>query len=311
MAGANILVIKLGALGDFIQALGPMAAIRRHHANDRVTLLTTAPYASLGRECGYFDSVITDRRPRWLDLSGWIDLRRTLREGHYSRVYDLQNNDRTSFYLKLFHPKPEWVGIAPGASHRNTSRERTAGKAFDGHVQTLSLAGIKDVAVDTLSWMKGRHDYEGVHTPYVLIVPGGSKAHPHKRWPAEHYAAFCKMLIARKFTPIILGAEAERDVTGAIARTVPGSIDLTGQTSLFDLAALARHAFGAVGNDTGPMHLIAPTGCPTIVLFSAHTNPKRHAPLGHDVIALKQDDLQDLTPGAVWQAFSDQHMGPA
>ena len=40
----RILVIKLGALGDFIYALGPMAAIRRHHKDARITLLTTAPF---------------------------------------------------------------------------------------------------------------------------------------------------------------------------------------------------------------------------------------------------------------------------
>jgi ADP-heptose:LPS heptosyltransferase len=311
MAGANILVIKLGALGDFIQALGPMAAIRRAHPQDTITLLTTAPYQMLGRECGYFDRVLIDKRPRWLDLSGWIHLRRLFNEDNFSRVYDLQNNDRTSFYYKLFKPKPEWAGIAPGASHRNTSPQRTAGKAFDGHAQTLSLAGIHDVSIDTLTWMKGRHDHEGIRTPYVLIIPGGSKAHPQKRWPAAQYTAFCKTLAAHKFQPVILGSEAEKDVTKTIADAVPEALDLTGQTSLFDLAAMGRQAFGAVGNDTGPMHLIAPTGCPSIVLFSAKTNPKRHAPLGHDVVTIQKDDLSDLRSDEVWRAFCAQHSLPS
>ncbi len=48
-AAPRILVIKLGALGDFVQALGPAAAIRRHHRDAEITLLTTAPYAELGR----------------------------------------------------------------------------------------------------------------------------------------------------------------------------------------------------------------------------------------------------------------------
>ena len=42
----RILIIKLGALGDFIQALGPFAAIRRHHADAHITLLTTDPFAA-------------------------------------------------------------------------------------------------------------------------------------------------------------------------------------------------------------------------------------------------------------------------
>ena len=64
-AGAGpILVIKLGALGDFIQALGPFAAIRRHHKGAPVTLLTTEPFAEFARASPYFDDVWTGGRPR-------------------------------------------------------------------------------------------------------------------------------------------------------------------------------------------------------------------------------------------------------
>ena len=43
----RILVIKLGALGDVVQALGPMAAIRRHHADAHITALTAPAFAPL------------------------------------------------------------------------------------------------------------------------------------------------------------------------------------------------------------------------------------------------------------------------
>ncbi len=48
----RILVIKHGALGDFLLATGAFQAIRRHHANAEITLLTTRPYAEFGREIG-------------------------------------------------------------------------------------------------------------------------------------------------------------------------------------------------------------------------------------------------------------------
>ncbi len=54
----------------------------------------------------------------------------------------------------------------------------------------------------------------------------------------------------------------------ALAAAIPSAIDLTGQTNFGDLADLARMARFAVGNDTGPMHLIATAGCPSITLFS-------------------------------------------
>ena len=153
-APRHILVIKLGALGDFIQSLGPMAAIRAHHPQDRITLLTTAPYESIARESRYFDDIWIDKRPKFFDLKGWLSLRNLLNAGRFARVYDLQNNDRTSFYFKLFAPRPEWVGVARNASHRNTSPDRTAGRAFYGHRQTLALAGIPDVAIDAMAWMQ-------------------------------------------------------------------------------------------------------------------------------------------------------------
>jgi len=303
----HILVIKLGALGDFIQALGPMAAIRKHHPKDRITILTTAPYESLAQACGYFDDVWTDKRPKWCDIKGWMHLKAALNAGDFTRVYDLQNNDRTSFYFRLFFPKPEWVGIARGASHRNNSPERTKGKAFDGHVQTLAKAGITGIEPDKLAWMGAPQNFEGLKGPYVLIIPGASPKHPQKRWPMESYAQLCKNLSAQGYQPVLIGSAEETNLTQKITAMADGCINLAGRTSLFDIPALARGAAGAIGNDTGPMHLIAPTGCPTIVLFSGKSNPARHAPMGRNVITLQKDNLADLKTDYVWKAFTAQH----
>ena len=83
--GERILVIKLGALGDFIQALGPMAAIRRTHPRARITLLTTKPFEEFARRCSYFDEIWKDEKPSALNLPGWLSLRKKLRGGHFKR----------------------------------------------------------------------------------------------------------------------------------------------------------------------------------------------------------------------------------
>ena len=59
-------------------------------------------------------------------------------------------------------------------------------------------------------------------------------------------------------------------------------------------ATLARMAAGAVGNDTGPMHVIAAAGCPAVVLFSAKSDPALVKPRGPAVTTLRRDDLADL-----------------
>jgi len=86
----RILVIKLGALGDFILATGPFSAIRAAHPHDEIVLLTTAPFAQLGRDCDLFDEVWIDERPSRINLIAIQRLRRRLRGGRFTRVYDLQ-----------------------------------------------------------------------------------------------------------------------------------------------------------------------------------------------------------------------------
>ena len=300
----NILVIKLGALGDFIQALGAMKAIQKHHLNARITLLTTKPFEDFAKKSGYFDNIWIDSRPKFYQPKAWINLRKKLNDGNFSRVYDLQNNDRTSFYFHLFSPKPEWVGIARGASHRNRSPERSGGLAFYGHVQTLGLAGIKDIKIDSMDWINTDTTRFALHAPYALIVPGCAPTRPEKRWPAEHYIALCQKLVSKGIQPVIIGTKDEQKITSKIADDCPEARNLTAQTSLFDIAALAKNAAYAIGNDTGPMHIIAPTGCKTIVLFSKNSNPLRHAPLGENVQTLQTNNLKDLTSEEVFEKIN-------
>jgi ADP-heptose:LPS heptosyltransferase len=122
-----------------------------------------------------------------------------------------------------------------------------------------------------------------------------------KRWPAEQYQALATQLAVRNIAAVIVGAEAEKGLAAAI----PGGIDLIGRTSFGDLADLARGARFAVGNDTGPMHLIAATGCPTITLFSNSSNPSQCAPLGRWTRILQQPNLADLAVETVIKELPD------
>jgi ADP-heptose:LPS heptosyltransferase len=301
----RILVIKLSALGDFITALGPMRAIRTHHQDAHITLLTTKPFAELGRACGYFDDVVTDTKPKWHDLKGWLQLRETLQKGQFSRVYDLQNSDRSSLYFKLFKPRPEWVGIAPGASHRNTSPLRTQGRAYDGHVQTLGLAGISDISPDTLDWMTSDTSRFGVTSPYILLVPGCSPQHPLKRWPIARYRQAAEAMISRNYQVVMIGGPAEAETNAQIAKDLP-VLNLTRQTDLYDIAGLARNAAGGIGNDTGPSHIAALTGCKMVVLYCNKASTiRKHGPLGACAKAIEVDDLAALSADQVVEALSE------
>ena len=304
-AEQRILVIKLGALGDVIVAFGPLAAIRRHHPEAAITVLTTPAYGDLFRRSGQVSEVWTDGRPRLWHPASVLALRRRLRSARFSNVYDLQTNDRTALYFRLMGPgrRPDWSGAARGCSHPHTNPQRRRMHALDRMAEQLGVAGIGGVTRPDLGWMDAPLDDLHPQRPFVLLVTGSSPGRPEKRWPQSAFARLAAMLAGRDLTPVLIGTGAEAEVNRSIAEACDSAIDLTGRTTLDQLAALARLAEGAVGNDTGPMHLAALVGCPSLVLFSASSDPARHAPVGHDVGVLQQAKLQDLSVERVFSAL--------
>ncbi len=295
-APSRVLVIRLSALGDFIMALPAMAAIRSHHPAADITLLTTRPFAELARRSGWFDRIEIDTRPRWRDLAGWARLRRMLRAGRFDRVYDLQSQDRTAMYFRLLWPgrRPEWSGIAPGASHPHTDPRRRHMHAFDIHAAQLAVAGIAAIGAPDLGWLDDDIRSLGLPSRFALLIPGSAPHRPAKRWPAARYGALASQLVDRGITPVILGTPDEQALADTIRAVCPKARDLIGRTSLFTIAGLARSATFAIGNDTGPMHLIALVGCRVVSLFSSESNPDRSAPRGPNVIVLRRGDLRAL-----------------
>ncbi|MDI1228872.1 MAG: glycosyltransferase family 9 protein [bacterium] len=290
----RILVIKLSALGDFILAMGSMAAIRRTHKDAHITLLTTRPFVDIAQRSGYFNEIIVDSRPRIFNVAGWLYLFRMLNRGNYDRVYDLQLNDRSAVYYRLMLKKPEWSGVIRGTSHFYANPEWRQMHAFERHKTMLAELGM-EVSIPDLSWMKSDVEFFGLKKPYVLLVPGSAPSWPEKRWPAIRYGALGFKLIKEGYDVAVLGTSAEEEVIERVLKSGPGIIDLSGKTSLYDIATLARGAAGAVGNDTGPTHLIAMSGCPTVALFSGASHPELSAPVGNSVTIIQSDNIDDIS----------------
>jgi len=300
----RVLVIKHGALGDVIQALGPMAAIRAAHPTARITVLTTAPYAGFLALSPYADAVWTDPRPPWWDAPGWLRLRRALRAEGFERVYDLQTSSRTQRYFRLLGPgPPEWSGVAPGCSHPHRSPARDTLHTLERQAEQLALAGIVAVPPPRVDWVVDDGRAPAIPDGAVLLAPGGAAHRLAKRWPIAAYARLARRLVEAGRVPVVLGTAGEAGLGQAIAAAGPGILDLTGRTRIVDLVLLARHARAAVGNDTGPMHAIAAAGCPSTVLFSAASDPDLCAPRGAGVTVLRVPDLALLPVEAVLGAM--------
>ena len=301
----KILVIKLGALGDWVLATGPFAAIRAHHPNAEITLLTLAEFADWGEKCGWFDDIWIDDRPGWSRPFGWLHLRRKLNDARYSRVYDLQTSDRSSAYFHIMSRwrRPQWSGIARGSSHAHDNPRRDLMHTVDRQADQLAIAGIANVPAPNLDWLDAETDGLVANKDFALLVPGGAAHRPGKRWPADRYAQLARAIANQGITPVLIGAGDEADILAAIEGQVPAAINLAGRTSLDQIAALARRAAMAIGNDTGPMHIVATAGCPSIVLFSGESDPALCAPRGRLVEVMQEERLADLPVDVVLNAI--------
>ena len=294
----QVLVIRLGALGDFVLSFAAFADIRAHHGADRITLLTTAPFVSLALDSPWFDQVRVDARPAFYDVAGIWRLRAQLRG--FDMVYDLQTSRRSSRYFRLAG-RPAWSGIARGASMPHDNPDRNDLHTVARQRDQLAQAGVPASGPFALEWLSGAGPV--IPPPYALLVPGTSAAHGGaKRWPAENYVALAAALARRGLTPVVVGGPAEAAEAAAIQASVPETISFAGRTSLQDLAGLAARAAVTVGGDTGPVHLAAMMGCPVVALFSRFSNPALAAPVGR-VTLLQAPSLADLPVERVVEAL--------
>jgi ADP-heptose:LPS heptosyltransferase len=290
-----ILAIKLGALGDMIQAFDSFHDLRAFHRGERLVLLTTPPFAALAARMPWFDAVWADGRPKAAALGRYAALIARLRRARFRRVYDLQCSKRTAMYRRLLGGprRPQWAGTAPGSDFLP---EPVAGLRHNSDAMraTLAAAGVPPARPTDLAWLDADVTALALPPRFVMLVPGSSPGQPHKRWPPAHYAALGRRLRERGYDIVLVGTAADRASIAEIAALLPEAHDLCGQTDLFQLAAVARRAAWVVGNDTGPVFLSAAIGAPTLMLMSHSTEPARSAPRGPSAAWLKRDDLATL-----------------
>jgi ADP-heptose:LPS heptosyltransferase len=301
-----ILVIKLGALGDFILALPCLEALRRKHPDEHLILMTIPALQTLARRSGLFDEIWLDSRQGGVKgLRALLAWRRRVKRAGIGLVYDLQSTERTDIYFQALRPSPpQWCGSAWGASVRFQKRGARPIHAADHLDAQLARCGITvERQAGALDWLADDVERFGLSEPYVLLVTGSSPGRPEKRWPARCYGELAKRLVRAGYHPVLIGSEAEAETNRGIARGCSEARDLTGMTELSEIAGLAAGAAGAAGNDTGPMHLIAAMGCPTLALFSGASSPEQSAPRGRCVQILREADLGELSVAAVEQAL--------
>ena len=298
LPSSRALVIKLGALGDFIQAIGPFEAIREFYKESQIVLLTTKAFRSLALQSGFFDQVWIDSRPNFWEIGSILRLREQIISFAFDQVFDLQTSDRSNFYFHFLWPskKPKWSGIARGCSHRHENPKRNFMHTLDRQAEQLSLSGIDNVPSPNLDWIQENKLKFKIQGKYFVIFHGGSRHRPGKRWSRKKYIELANYFFnQKKLHPIFLGDKEDGFSLRGLEKECPSGSNLCGQTTLQQVTTLLRGAEFVIGNDTGPMHISAILGCYSIVLFSEESDPRLCAPRGKNVRILQSKDLDQLS----------------
>lgn len=316
-AARRILLVKFWGIGS-LQLLTPaVAALRRDLPEARLTLLTLRPNEEFARGLGVFDDV------RTLDVraasgapssaTGWCRLFLriarlvlALRRARFDRVYDFEFFTRFSALVSLASGAPETFGFSAPGVWRGSFHARTVPFNRYWHVARnfRALAGGEDgeevrslspypLLADDQASVLGMLERAGVpgDRPIAVLNPNAGVLALERRWPAASFVALARRLCLEERIPVVfVGSDEEREHVAAIVRatgSVPGGLltDLSGRLSIGELAALLARAGTHVTNDTGPMHIGAALGAPTVALFGPET-PVMYAPIGRRVFAL-------------------------
>ena len=309
---SNILIIKHGSLGDIAQACGAIQDISENHKDDEVYLLTTKPYFDLFKKNPHISNVILDKRLPRFNLIYLYSLMKNIKKFKFSKVYDLQNSSRTSFYKRILFPKATkntW------SSTETTLPEGTTKEDFDkDSVLSRLNHQLKSSGINTsytlspdFSWspsdisqIKNYHQLE----KYIVLFPFCSPHLTSKRWPFynelinlinEKYKNTYKLVIAPGPNEI----KEAKNINALCVLENGKALDIS------QLAALIRDSSFVVANDTGPAHMTAHLGSKGLALFGSHTSPFKVSIERENFKAIQAPELSKLSAEKVFERLSN------
>ena len=303
----RILIIRLGALGDLVLCFQTFHEIREAHKDAEIALLTAPAFAAFAGKIPWFDRIIVDpRKPAW-DLPAWVRLIREIRRFKPTRVYDLQAKLRQNLlYVLLGGPLgPEWSGAAPFCSHPRFDPPAPGMHVSEFWAAQLQLADVPAQPPADLKWLDVPLDGFILPPRFAVLIPGCAPHREYKRWPASKYAELAQKLREKDIASIAVGTSQDAGAISALRVGAPQVADFSGRTSLFQLAAILRRATCVIANDTGPAHIAAAVGAPTLVLMSEQVDAAWSAPRGPRSAWLQGKPLATLGADKVLLALAN------
>ena len=294
----NILIVRLGALGDIVHAVPAAAALRRAFPEARIDWVVDARHEAFADLVIPLDRVITLAKPT---AAAWIDLVRQLRPARYDVALDFQGLMKSAviarasgarrvvgfsiWHLREKSARPFYSEVdvphdRPHVIQKNLSLLSSVGVHTDEI--RFPLARTRSAALEII-----QEDLSGTgRTAYALINPGA--AWPNKRWPAARFGDVAQFLRdVRGLATYVLWGPGEAPLAQQVIDASDGAARLAPPTTLGDLVEVSRAAALMLSGDTGPLHIAGAAGTPLVAIFGP-TDPARNGPWSPDDVVVSR-----------------------
>jgi len=297
----RIVLVRLSALGDIVHTWPLAVAIRAARPRAHLTWIVEEPLAPLVKGHPAVDAVLTVDTGRWRKQP-FSSRTRAEVAAFKSRVHELQpdlsidpQGTLKSGLITRWCKAPRRVGLA-----RPWRREAVAGLAYtetlpgssgQRHVIATNMEFVRSVGGEPPArptqpdgrWLLGGvrpDDSNSRGNDYSVILPGAGQ--PEKILSAAILADTSRFLVSSGMDVVVAWGPSERDRAEEIVKLGGAGVHLAPPTDLIELTALLGSAAVVVGGDTGPVHLAASLGVPTLGVFLT-TDPERNGPAGERV----------------------------
>jgi heptosyltransferase I len=303
----RILIVKLSAIGDIIHTLPAVAALRRAYPEAWLAWIVERAGASLLRGNPDLDELITVDTHAWR-ANWWMGLRhiwyvtRHLRRASFDLCIDFQGLLKSALFAYV-SGAPQRLGFPRQLCREPLSVVFTnlRGPLVDptAHVVDQAVELLQALGVTTSERRftipltdADEHFAERVwrelglrsDVPVVVLYPGA--AWKTKRWGELNFARLNDALIRRfQVRTLLTWGPGEEFLVQRVARATAYTPAIAPATTLLQLAALIARCRVFVGGDTGPLHLAAAVGTPTVALFGP-SSPQRNGPYGPGHVVL-------------------------
>jgi ADP-heptose:LPS heptosyltransferase len=301
---SNILIIKHGSLGDIAQISGVLRDIREFYKEEKIFLLSTSTYADLLSRCPYIDGVLIDKRlPRW-NLFYLFKLKKLLDKFDFTKIIDLQNSSRTSFYRKYLLKKKKW-----SSSEINLNKNTKIDSVLHRFKEQLEFSDIKTKYTLTPNFSWACININEVLNKYfdkkfILIFPLCSPKLKHKQWP--YYNILINKIKSEHKNLEIAIAPGPNEIELAENFNAVSILNKNKPLNISELAGLIKKSSFIIANDTGPAHMSAHLQKDGIVLFGKHTTPEKVSIETNNFKAIKVDNLINLTSEKVYNEIKNK-----